>query len=147
MLAFDNFGNLTPDQPIVSDLSEVEQTFVFNEHRRHLFETFVEFLGYIQSIGVKDFELWIDGSFATRKHNPMDIDLVFFLDYRDYQTHQKTIGDFRDAFATRLDVYFVAVYPSGHPFFVRTQFDRVEYLHLFSRDRSKKRKGFVQIHF
>jgi len=146
MLAFDDFGNLTPDQLIVSDLSEVEQTFVFNEHRRQLFEIFIEFLGHIRSVGLKGFDLWIDGSFATRKLNPMDIDLVFFLDHGDYQAHQKTICDFTDAFAPSLDVYIVSVYPSDHPFFVRTQFDRIEYLHLFSRDRSKKRKGFVQIH-
>ncbi|MBK9335179.1 MAG: hypothetical protein IPM98_00795 [Lewinellaceae bacterium] len=126
-------------------MSEVEAVFVFNEQRRQLFGVFVDFLKHIQKYQLNIFELWLDGSFATRKINPRDIDLVLFLDYNDYKTFETTLREVSILFAPMLDIYFVSVYPAEHSFFVRTQFDRVEYLHLFSKDRLKKKKGFVQL--
>jgi hypothetical protein len=46
-----------------------------------------------------------------------------------------------------LDAYFVKEYPLGHPRRFVTEFDKVEWRFLFSTDRRKRKKGFVQIKF
>lgn len=52
MLTFDEFGNLTPDQPIESNLKEVESILAFNERRRRLFQRFLEVLDEILNLKI-----------------------------------------------------------------------------------------------
>jgi len=147
MLTFDEFGSLTPDQPIESDLKEVESVLVFNERRRELFTTLLDFLNEMPTLGFEKFELWIDGSFATLKANPGDIDIVAFLDFGKHEVHEKQLKLIVKKFLPKLDIHYVISYPENHRLAVRTQFDRIEYLHLFLRDREKRRKGLIQINF
>jgi hypothetical protein len=39
----------------------------------------------LKPFGIK-FEVWLDGSFTTKKPNPNDIDIVFFVDEQDVMT-------------------------------------------------------------
>ena len=53
--------------------------FEDKSRRKYLIDRFVLLLTEIVGFGI-DFEVWIDGSFATTKPNPEDIDLLFLFD-------------------------------------------------------------------
>lgn len=55
-----------------------------NAKRRELCRMFMEWLQAIKEIGIS-FELWIDGSFATHKPEPDDIDIVCIVNNDDFQ--------------------------------------------------------------
>jgi hypothetical protein len=68
---------------------DFEQIFVEpfgpkNDRRREMCRMFREWLQAIKGIGIS-FELWIDGSFATHKPEPGDIDIVCIIDNDDFQ--------------------------------------------------------------
>lgn len=75
------------EQPILEpglhdfEMSEIGnhflQDFPESKTRRVLIEGLNSFVGYLLDVGVP-IELWIDGSFTTRKTDPNDIDLVLF---------------------------------------------------------------------
>lgn len=62
-------------------IEELKETcvnsFEANQRRLQIFERFSSFMSILQEIPA-DFELWIDGSFTTKKDNPEDIDIVIF---------------------------------------------------------------------
>lgn len=70
-------------QPGLHDITEQDlenhflSAFSTSNTRAKLIKGFKQYLAALKSIGVK-FEIWIDGSFATEKENPNDIDLVVF---------------------------------------------------------------------
>jgi len=63
------------------DLNEIGnhflQDFPTSETRKPLIDGLNAFVGHLSDIGAP-IELWIDGSFTTKKTNPNDIDLVIF---------------------------------------------------------------------
>ena len=69
--------------PGVHDISEMEldnhflSAFSGSTTRAKLIAGLKRYLAALKGIGVK-FEIWIDGSFATEKENPSDIELVVF---------------------------------------------------------------------
>ncbi len=63
------------------ELNEIE-TYFLNDFpnsktRKSLIDGLNAYVAHLSNIGVP-IELWIDGSFATHKENPNDIDLVIF---------------------------------------------------------------------
>lgn len=56
--------------------------FAQSARRRELLTLFRGFIAFIRQIGI-DCEIWIDGSFATRKPDPRDIDVAVFILPRD----------------------------------------------------------------
>lgn len=64
-------------------LSQLESTFLtpFEEKARRelLLKRFQVLLDKFNETGLKA-EIWIDGSFATQKPDPNDIDIIFFVD-------------------------------------------------------------------
>lgn len=69
--------------PGLHDITEHElenhflSAFSSSTTRARLIAGFKQYLAALKSVGVK-LEIWIDGSFATDKENPSDIDLVVF---------------------------------------------------------------------
>lgn len=65
------------------DLDSLEEHFVDSfqsrARRRYLIERLRAFLLYLSGRFSLDFEVWIDGSFCTRKPAPDDVDLVLFF--------------------------------------------------------------------
>jgi len=57
-------------------LADVNQQFCWNDHRQQLWETFAKFLDEVYHPALAPAALWIDGSFATGKEDPSDIDVV-----------------------------------------------------------------------
>ncbi len=146
MLNFDEHGNLTPDQPIASDLGEVEDKLVFNEHRRLLFEALKLFFEKKSDHYSLEFlEIWLDGSFATLKPNPLDIDVVLFVQYQTFDTYSEHFEQWKKEFKSMLDLYFVRVYPESHPLQFRFESDRIYWLSQFSKDRKRRKKGLISI--
>jgi len=68
---FDSNGNLPPGVYRVS-LAEIEARFTWNETRRALFRGLRRALTNLARAGVR--RVWLDGSFATAKEEPEDID-------------------------------------------------------------------------
>lgn len=67
-------------------LSEIEKIFVedFSESqtRKEIYMGFLRWLKQLIQICIPN-EIWIDGSFATSKINPNDMDLVYFINVED----------------------------------------------------------------
>jgi len=147
MLTFDEFGNLTPGQPIESDLKEIKSVLAFNEQRLALFRKFSEVLDEISGLKINLMEVWVDGSFATLKAHPADVDVVFFLDFQQYNLHQKHLKELKKRLKGTVDCHFVSVYSEKDKRRSWYESDRIEFLHLFSTNRAKQKKGFVKILF
>ena len=154
-LPFDPDGFLKPYTAVIADLESFEKTFVGgfpgSATRGGIFNAYLDWLGAFKaSVCQTGFHQWIDGSFVTRKSNPNDLDIVTFVDYAIYQEREKTIAAFKSLEfrkKTKLDLYFVRVYPANHARRKSFEFDSAYWLDLFSKSRLKQHKGFVQINF
>lgn len=159
-LLFDERGNLKPYQAIEITMVKFEEVFSSgfpsSLTRQDLFESFITLCKSIHQQINNGFTIWVDGSFATRKLDPNDIDCVFFIDSADYQIHEQALRQLVNreyCRKQRLDCYFVRVYPSDHPnYLMDTDADTKEWLSLFSRTRIHRNgkrypKGIVQISF
>lgn len=64
-------------------MDQIEEIFVENfdnsDNRKYLMSRLKVLLNIISEINIK-FEIWIDGSFATKKQNPNDIDIAIICD-------------------------------------------------------------------
>jgi hypothetical protein len=151
-LEFDNLGNLSPYAVIETDWKTFEAKFVHcfpqSITRKDLFMEFSDYLILLKSILGNGLFQWVNGSFVTNKLNPNDIDLVTFVDWEIYKANEQTIDqlrEFRNNKDTRIDGYFVAVYPESHKMNVLYQADKLQWLYQFSRSRTDRRKGFIQL--
>src|ERR1019366_3788153 len=53
--------------------------FAFQDKRKQLVERFGFLMEKVEELGMT-FEIWINGSFVTKKEEPNDIDIAFFFD-------------------------------------------------------------------
>jgi hypothetical protein len=81
MINFDSRGYITPNEIIDVTLNEFESIYCYNEHRKLIFENYIDFSVELHKLGLSNFYQWIDGSFITTKRYPKDIDFVTFVDY------------------------------------------------------------------
>ena len=86
VLALENkqvYQPLFRDDFVDIDESAIDSVFVGDldtPRRRFLATALRLFLGHLRSLGLESYEVWIDGSFATKNPNPMDVDIVCFID-------------------------------------------------------------------
>ena len=76
---------------IESNLLEIfVEPFDIQERRQYLIKRFKALLDRFREAGINA-EVWIDGSFATEKPEPGDIDAIFFINSEDVNqlTHDK----------------------------------------------------------
>lgn len=154
-LNFDTNGFLTPYTNIEADLETLEKYFTFNDHRKAIFQNYLDYLVDFQNEICKDFVQWIDGSFVTLKEKPNDIDIVTFLDWKVYDLYEKQLSKFRGIKlhqSQKIDAYFVKVYPEEHKNFSLTEGDTKEWLNNFTNTRRNKQgkkfsKGFLELKF
>ncbi|MBC7774250.1 MAG: hypothetical protein H7246_02330 [Phycisphaerae bacterium] len=152
MTLFDENGFLSPFGPIKTDLENFKETFVTNSHRENLFEEYLVFLHTLKELGLGSFFQWINGSFATKKTFPNDIDVVTFLDYRNLPLMEEKLSH-RLYNTKTLDCYFVISYPEDHQSHNLYKMDYAEWNFLFSTTRrdmktgKTKNKGFIQLDF
>lgn len=152
MLVFDEHGYLKPNDAILSNEEELEVTFVWNQHRRMLFEQYQAFVKEITQLSITHFFLWVNGSFVTKKENPNDIDLVVFLPQEQHDLFEKKLQFLKKQFP-KIDAYFVSVFPENHPSFSIYQLNKAEWMFQFSFTRKNRQtnkryiKGFLQLNF
>lgn len=143
-LQFDSNGHLLPHDTVEVTMEEVERSLVFNEHRLNLYFSLKQFLNEVKELGIVKFELWIDGSFATLKNRPNDIDVICFIDSDWYEHHFLSLSELRKKFLT-IDAYFVKMYAINHPQYHFSQLDVLDWYHFLIRDRKRRAKGIVKI--
>ena len=151
MMIFDDQGYLIPYELIPSDLDTVKSVFVksfsSSATREKIFEAFVAYLTELKTILNTPLEIWVNGSFATQKRDPNDIDFVIFVDKQVAAIHQETIYQFRQRRYVKkslTDGYFVEVVPESHSDYVLYQSDRQDWHRAFVFGRNE-RKGYVQL--
>lgn len=154
-MQFDDNGYLVPYGAITSNLNEIVQEFCSTEQRVALYETFVGFIAELQKLLGTGFEVWVNGSFTSKKIIPKDIDLLVFVDNEVLKLHDKTLAKYVSLEyhqTMKLDCYFLAVYPLEHKFYNNAMIDRKEWLFNWTKKediRTKKiySKGFLTLTF
>jgi hypothetical protein len=150
MLEFDFDGHLKPygaiNIPLVHLKVILEAYFVQTKHRENLLIHYLSFLEELfELLNFPAFQ-YLDGSFVTNKFLPRDLDLVTFIDYRDFEAHENELKTLLERNKKlNLDCYFEKLYPEGHKHFFRFQSDLLYWEALFSQTKKKKRKGFLKI--
>jgi len=149
MLQFDSRGYLSPYQNIISDIDELEDVFKTNENRGALFASFLSYTAGLKDILGQDLNIWVDGSFVTKKENPKDIDIVTFVEHDLFERFEDELKDFFYPLSKskyNIDAYIVVVYPEGHKknFFFKS--DYAHWLQDFSKDlKMNCKKGFLEV--
>lgn len=158
---FDEYGYLRPYEAIKLDLETFQDIFVVDfqnsNTREKLFMNYHSFLEtFKQEVLEVDFVQWIDGSFVTKKQHPQDIDIVTLIDNKTYELKEKEISYFQslDFYQkTKIDCYFLRLYPENNVKYVRTKSDLAYWENQFSFAKKNKtslnrsRKGFIQLNF
>jgi hypothetical protein len=149
MLVLNEHGLLTPGGLIATTLGEVEEVFVqaipLSSNRNLLFSHLSSYISEIRSIIDESFTYWLDGSFATNKLNPKDIDIVLFIDHQQHHKFNEELDQLRSARKPMLDSYFVPVYPSDHRKHTLYEMSRTEWLYVFGTTRDYKNKGVLSL--
>jgi hypothetical protein len=147
MIQFDEFGYLKPYDIQEITLKDFEETFVINENRKNLFMEYEAFNENLKSLGINNFYQWIDGSFVTKKITLKDIDVVSFIETKEFKNNEKELLLLSKMFQN-IDCYFVEVFSSDDKKYSITQTDTSYWFHLFQGTRKPRvKKGFVQINF
>jgi hypothetical protein len=151
-MEFDENGYLKPYKITEIDIITFEQTFVWNDDRKKLFDEYLNYIIFLKEFDLGNFSQWIDGSFISKKPKPNDIDIVTFIQYEKYDLYFKEIAKLQKQFRG-LDTYFVKVFPENHPSEFIYKLDKTEWDFQFSFSRinpktgKSSKKGFVQINF
>lgn len=156
MIQFNSRGYITPADAVEVDFETFEQIFVFNDHRKLIFDEYQNFLAVLKKLDIGTFFQWLNGSFTTKKPNPNDIDIVTFINFADYERLDKVLREIKLDFRSRkkVDCYFVITYPENHSNFLNYQADKLQFFHDFTHDVKRERqlntklpKGLIQINF
>lgn len=128
-------------------LSDLKSVFVdpFEniERRQKLLGRFEAFISRLKDVSIS-MEVWIDGSFATQKEHPGDIDLVVVCEQDEVNRlpveKQLILKElFEDQKATKLryecDAYFI----------INNMHDKSYWRGLFGFDRNENPKGIARI--
>lgn len=158
--SFDIRGNLQPYEIIKIDQLHFKQLFVdafdAGSTRVHLYSNYQHYLAELRKVLNYEFYQLIDGSFTTVKRDPNDIDIVSFIDYRDYEALNSLVMDrFSSAKARavyQVDAYIVPHYPEIHPKYVIYHSDLLYWRNLFGktrvlRNKKQYQKGIIQLNF
>lgn len=136
-------------QPGIHDITKSDLSnhfvspFANQEKRIQLIERFNYLIEKVELIGIP-FEIWINGSFVTKKEEPNDIDIAFFYDpveANSLPTDKKIIleevaNSSFSKYRYNCDVYFI---PNDNPAL------RSYWRGWFGYTRSETPKGFARI--
>ena len=107
----------------------------------------------LMSAGVEG-ELWVNGSFLTRKTDPVDVDVVLRVESEFFDSATSAQLDAierieveHDMLKTNYlcDAYTFVEYPLGHPLHSVGQDNRDYWEDMWSHDRRRNQKGFAVI--
>jgi hypothetical protein len=155
-IKFNSRGYITPVDAVETDIETFEQVFVFNAHRKLIFNEYLKFLTALNNLELGSFFQWVNGSFTTQKITPNDIDVVTFVNFTHYENVEKILREIRLDFRSRklIDCYFVVIYPENHPNFSDYRADKLQFFHDFTHDVKREKKlnmklpkGLISINF
>jgi hypothetical protein len=157
---FDERNNLSSTEDEIFGLKFLKQNFVdkFQESqtRALIYEGLIMFLTNFYNFTKVSFEIWVDGSFVTKKINPNDIDIVLIVDNNILQLKGKELDNLfksKEAKVTyHVDAYTIAEYYISSPQYPLFQIEKAYWANWFGytrRNRQGKRypKGFVKLNF
>ena len=156
MIEFNTRGYISPANVVETDFETFEQVFVFNEHRKSIFDEYKRFLELLKKLDIGTFFQWINGSFTTQKPQPNDIDVVTFVNFTEYERIDNVLREIKLDFRSRkkIDCYFIVFYPKNHPNYSNYRADKLQFLHDFTHDVKKEKllniklpKGLISINF
>lgn len=159
MLNFDRNGLLVPNLNIHSTQEELEEVFVKDigsHHRRYLFDKYILYTESLKKeLIFGSFFQWIDGSFVSKKRDPHDIDILTFVDYREFEYDSNRFEKFKYPLSLinfDIDGYIVVIYPEDHKNYPLYEGDRLYWMDLFNKTRRNKsgiknQKGFLELNF
>lgn len=149
---------LVPNKAIEATIEEFADYFAYSladvAHRTILFEEYQTFVQAFSEQITPNFEVWIGGSFTSKKEFPNDVDLVVFADYKVFQDKEKEFEVLKlnhNSGNKRLDIYRVEIYPKEHKRFSWYKGDKLEWLHFFTNTKKRKstgksiKRGFIKI--
>lgn len=156
-LKFDTRGNLFPYNLIECTFEDFQaylvDSFVNSSTRKPIFDNLKTFLTDFKNSISEPINIWINGSFVTKKENPNDIDCVILINFEAYQA----LGRFLETYSLvniykekHLDLYFLIQYPSFDKNAKITEIDRLYWINQFTKtppNRANQQfsKGFLQI--
>ncbi|MGP8215475.1 MAG: DUF6932 family protein [Bacteroidia bacterium] len=156
MLQFDSRGYLTPYKAIPSSIEEMRKYFVEeieSNIRRKIFERYIKYSDDLKHLaGDAQLKQWVNGSFVTKVKNPNDIDLITFIDHTIINKLGNKLNIFRPGGSWKhygVDAYIIEVYPKNSAKHKLTEYDTLDWLHLFVNNRRENslrtKKGFLEI--
>lgn len=159
-LEFDVRGNLMPYKRVRLSFVELKALLVSSfdpsSTRHGIFENYCRFLDDFQTQVTPNFIQWVNGSFATKKTNPADIDFVTILDFKTFEEKEQLIEKQFRLIGARstygVDAYTVRKYPEGHRNHLLYQNELVYWDHWFTltkKNRAKMKfpKGYIEVIF
>lgn len=108
-------------------------------------------IGVLVTLGIKG-DLWVDGSFATQKIDPEDVDVVLCLDEHAYNSLSVAQDWFLSWWVDNnlrpgygCDTYVSAIMPTGHPVRAESEKERRYWRDWFGKTRTGIPKGIISI--
>lgn len=126
------------------------QQFPLSRNRQRLFDALSAAVDRLAGID-GSFEIWIDGSFLTRKIDPDDIDFVVEGDphrYKVQEDYRAVLDDLLekpDAGTTGCDSFVMFAYPAGHSCWALGVAEKNGWLKKFGHSRDGEPKGIAAI--
>lgn len=156
---FDFDGFITPDQGVEISHEQMEglfrKDFPGEDRRQLLWENYRRWLHEFRMKISQEAEIWIDGSYVTKREIPDDMDILVLIDYLVWQEKEDVFRELKREYGNTqppLDIYHLLVYPENHPNDHLMNINKSEWLHLFTRTRPNRRrkvfkKGFMIINY
>lgn len=126
-------------------------SFPRSRTRGRLFAAMEQLIALLRNSGIAA-EVWIDGSFVTRKPDPRDVDVVLFVDWSFAESgtpRQRTVirdlDDRTPVVPSGLDLFTVIEYPVGHPLHTPSAVPRRYWALEFGHDRDGRPKGILTL--
>jgi hypothetical protein len=132
-LLYQNNGCLVPGVYLLK-WEEFVTEFGFNSSRKILIKGLKQAIAHLKEAGCKN--VWIDGSFTTRKPDPQDFDACWDpagVNFELLQRKYPILFYFILGTKTQKDVYGGELYPSP------------KFFEFFQNDRDNQPKGIIQL--
>lgn len=126
--------------------------FPLSKTRESILNGLVDFLVKLRAAAITSGEVWIDGSFLTRKIDPQDVDFVVCVDADVYDNGTVEQKAFMDSIANDdwkspnfCDCYLSLAWPAGHALHNEGELNREYWKKQFGTSRNGDPKGMAVI--
>jgi hypothetical protein len=150
ILNFDSNGNIKPYEIIDIKIEDVKTNFVDkypkSKTRKDIFEGYIRYNNDFFSVVNASWYQLINGSYTTKKENPIDIDLVNFIDFSILSNKLLPFlveNGSKDTYM--VDGYLVPIVKENDPRYSIVKHNIDYWENWFGRDRQRNKKGVLKI--